>query len=517
MSGRDTRTMRGVFAGIERFGDRSAVICDGVAWSYREIAAQADRLAHWLVEQGVRPGDPVLLALGNRAEWIIADQAIIRAGAAKVPINDMLAGPEIEYIIIDSGARVGLVDDVLYERVANAESSDLQVLAGLDEVGAGDPRVVAWAVALGDSGTQPGPVEVAGSPDDRSMIAYTGGTTGRQKGVVHTQRTLSVCALAHVMELGLQDDERMLIVSPLPHATGYLAQAGLLRGATLYIERRFDVDLVLRRIVEDRITFVFLVPTMIFRVLDRAEREPADFSSLRTILYGAAPITLETLSRGLKTFGSVFVQLYGQTESPDFITRLRREDHDLAHPERLTSCGQAVALVDLAVVDDEDRPVPTGQPGQVIAHGPYVMVGYHNLPEKSAETLRGGWLHTGDIGRLDQDGYLYLLDRMNDMIITGGMNVYSTEVENVIQASPDVGQVSVVGLPDDDWGERVVAFVVPSGPLAPDVGAIMATCRIELAAYKRPKDVIVVGSLPVTAFGKVDKKLLRSQHATAST
>jgi fatty-acyl-CoA synthase len=516
MTTRDIRTMRGIFTPIARYGDRPAVVCEGRTWTYREIVESADRLAAWLVAKGVGPGEPVLLALANRAEWIIADQAILRAGAAKVPVNDMLSASEIEYIATDCGARVGLVDAALYERLAAAEAPGLTTLVALDGVGAADPRVVRWPTALERAGAVSGPPDVKVDPSDRAMILYTGGTTGRQKGVVHTQQTLSICELAHVVELGLQDDERMLIISPLPHATGFLVQAGMLKGATLYIEPRFDADLVLRRVVEDLITFVFMVPTMIYRVLDRAEAAPGDYSSLRTILYGAAPITLETLGRGLRTFGPVFVQLYGQTESPDFITRLRREDHDLDYPERLASCGQATALVELAIFDEDDHPLPPGQAGQVVARGPFVMVGYHNLPEKSAETLKGGWLHTGDVGRVDEDGYLFLLDRLNDMIISGGMNVYSTEVENVIQRCPGVGQVSVVGIADDDWGERVVAFIVPAGPDEPDLGRIQAVCREQLAAYKRPKEVIVLPGLPVTAYGKVDKKNLRARFVPSS-
>jgi fatty-acyl-CoA synthase len=210
------------------------------------------------------------------------------------------------------------------------------------------------------------------------------------------------------------------------------------------------------------------------------------------------------------------MQLYGQSEAPDFITRLRREDHDLSHPERLASCGQVTALMELAVADAQDRPLPAGEVGQVLARGPYLMRGYHNMPEKSAQTLAGGWLHTGDIGRIDADGYLFLLDRMNDMIISGGMNVYCSEVGVVLQGCLGVDQVAVVGLPDDDWGERVVAMVVPSIECPPDVEEIRAICRDRLAAYKRPKEIRIVDELPVTAYGKVDKKSLRQRHASAT-
>lgn len=507
-------TLHGLFShGLDRFKTRTAVVADGREWTYAEIIDDANRLAVELHSRGIGPGDPVVLALSNRAEWLIADQAIIRLGAAKVPINDMLASTEIEYIINDSEATVGLVDDVLLDRVVNSAAPKLTQLIHLGD--AQRPNIekfVDWheALARHEPGTQPPSVEV--KPEDVSMIAYTGGTTGRMKGVVHTQQTLATCELAHIVEIGLLDDERMLIISPMPHATGYMAQAGMLKGATLYIDKKFDPDAFLDRVEDDGITFVFMVPTMIYRVLDRLETRPADVSSLRTLLYGAAPITVERLRQGLSAFGPVFMQLYGQTESPDFITRLRREDHDLAHSERLTSCGQPATLVEVVIIDDDFNRLGVDEVGQVIARGPYVMRGYNNMPDKTAEALRGGWLHTGDLGRLDANGYLHLVDRKNDMIISGGMNVYSSEVENVIQPCEGVGQVAVVGVQDPDWGERVVAFIVAGGPHL-DLDAVRETCRQELAAYKRPKDLIVIGSLPVTAYGKVDKKLLRANAA----
>jgi fatty-acyl-CoA synthase len=308
----------------------------------------------------------------------------------------------------------------------------------------------------------------------------------------------------------------MLIVSPLPHATGFLAQAAMLKGSTLYIEPGFHAELVLDRITQDRITIVFMVPTMIYRLLDRARGRQLDVSSLRTLLYGAAPMALDKLTQGLELFGPVFMQLYGQSEAPDFITRLRREDHDLTRPGLLGSCGQVATLMQLAVVDAAGDPVAPGESGQVVARGPYVMRGYHNMPEKTADTVRDGWLYTGDVGRLDEHGYLFLLDRMNDMIISGGMNVYSAEVESVVQTCSGVAQVAVVGLPDDDWGERVVAFVVPAAGSGGDVEEIRSACRAHLASYKCPKEIHLVEDLPVTAYGKVDKKLLRQRQASVT-
>ncbi|WP_037062874.1 AMP-binding protein [Pseudonocardia acaciae] len=491
-------TLRSLFVpALNRFNGRPALRFDGRVTSYADLVADADRLAHVLVAAGVTPGAPVAIMMSNRAEWVVADQAVIRAGGAKVPVNDMLSAPEIAYVLRDSGAVVALADEGM---------ADAARAAGVRRVIAVGPD---WDAALAAAPTG-GPPKVEVAESDVGLIMYTGGTTGRQKGVVHTQRGLAVNLLAHVVETGLLDDERLLLTSPLPHSAGFLAQAGLLKGALAMIEPRFDADLVLDRIERDRATFLFMVPTMIYRMLDAAERRTVDLSSLRTILYGAAPITLERLEQGLRRLGPVFMQLYGQTEAPNFLTRLTREEHDLARPDRLTSCGRPATMVRIAVLDEAGEPVPPGTPGEICARAPYVMAGYHGLAAKTAETLRGGWLHTGDLGILDDDGYVHLLDRKNDMIISGGMNVYSTEVENVLQACPGVGQVAVVGVPHPDWGEAVVAFVVPADGEDFDEPATVARCRAELAAYKRPKAYRLLGSLPVTAFGKVDKKALRA-------
>lgn len=499
-------TLRQLFVGaLDRFGTRPAVVFEGSSWTYADIVRDANRLAQALAAAGVGPGSPVAIMMSNRVEYVIADQAVLRCGAAKVPVNDMLAAAEIGFILRDSGAVVALADEGMAGAALAAGSSTLRTVVVVGEQLPGTERWHDLLAAAPDSG----PPQVAVTGSDVGMIAYTGGTTGRQKGVVHTQHGLAVCLLAHVIETNLLDDERMLLTSPLPHSAGYLLLAGLLKGVLTFLERRFDPDVVLERIAHDRATFLFMVPTMIYRLLDRAEDRDLDLSSLRTVLYGAAPITQERLTQGLRRLGPVFMQLYGQTEAPNFLTRLTREEHDLAHPERLTSCGRAAALAEVAVLDDEGEPVPAGQPGEVCGRAPYVMSGYLGLAEKTAETLRGGWLHTGDLGRMDADGYLHLLDRKNDMIISGGMNVYSTEVENVLQRCPGVAQVAVAGIPHPDWGEAVVAFVVPGGQEF-DEAATTASCRAELAAYKRPKAYQTLEALPVTAFGKVDKKALRA-------
>lgn len=505
-----TLTMADLFRGISRFGDRIAVSAGDTTLTYAELDRSATRLAVYLRSQGVRPGTPVAIAMSNCPEFVVADQALIKLGAAKVPINDMLSGEEIDYIIRDSGAVLVISDSGMYERFEPFRDGwpiHSYILTGRT-VASLSPDVISWQQALADSGDSL--VADPRSPGDVGIILYTGGTTGRQKGVVHTQSGLSINMLAHAIEMGLRDDEVILVSTPLPHAAGLVAQAGLLRGAKLVLTRGFDAEKAVEMMREQQITYAFMVPTMIYRLLDKVAEQGANLPSLRTILYGAAPMSRSRLEQGLDLLGPVFMQLFGQTEAPDFLTRLTREDHLDPASQRLASAGRAATLVELAIAAPDGERLPAGAVGEVVAKSPYVMKGYHNLPDVTAETLRDGWLHTGDLGWMDDEGYLYLVDRLKDMIISGGMNVYSTEVENALVGAPGVGQVAVVGVPHPDWGEAVVAFVVPSAELPFDEGHLAAVARERLAAYKRPKLFVEHGSqLPLTPYGKVDKKALR--------
>lgn len=507
----DGQTLRSlILTAVDRFPDRPALTVADATVNYRDLIADANRLAHALVERGVTPGTPVVLLMPNSVEYVVADQAILRCGAAKVPINPALAALEIQFILRDCAAPVAIVADEMADVVATAGIATLRHVIVTGATPAPEEFERWQEVLAGQPDDEPPPIYV--EEFDAALIAYTGGTTGRQKGVVHTQRGLRDNLLAHVIEMGLLDDERLLLTTPLPHSAGFLLQAAMLKGAHTLLERRFEPVAVLERIERDRITFLFMVPTMIYRLLDSAHGSSHDLTSLRTILYGAAPITVDRLREGIHRFGPVFMQLYGQTEAPNFLTRLSREDHDPLRPDRLASCGRSATLAEIKIVDTDGRVAPPGQPGEVCARAPYVMARYLGLPEKTAEALRDGWLHTGDVGTVDVDGYLYLLDRKNDMIITGGLNVYSSEVENVLTSVAGIRQVAVVGIPHPDWGEAVTAFVVPSESGFDEAAADRA-CRVALAGYKRPKEYVAIDTLPVTPFGKIDKKRLRTDHS----
>ncbi|MCC5858943.1 MAG: AMP-binding protein [Ectothiorhodospiraceae bacterium] len=506
-------TLNRIYANaLPRFGDKLAMVCADDRITYRALFESACKVAHALTRQGVGRNVRVALAMSNCIEYAIADQGIIQAGATKVPLNDMLGEKEIKHIIKDSNARVAIVGKNFFEVFKSNRTAwpELETIVGIASPEECPSGFVSWQEFMAENVS--GPPEVQVEENDLAMIGYTGGTTGVPKGVLHTQRTIALDMLSHIAELGFLDDERILLSSPLPHAAGFLMLAALLKGATHFVDVRFDTDKVIDRIEKEKVTFTFLVPTMIYRLLDRLKERNADLSSLRTVVYGAAPITVDRLREGLARFGPVFMQIYGQTEVPNLITRLRREEHrvDESVVHRLKSCGQPVTMAEVRIIDGEGAPVPVGESGELAVRAPYAMLGYHGLPEKTAETLVNGWIMTGDIAKQDEDGYIYLLDRSKDMIISGGMNVYTTEVENAIQGCPGVGQVCVIGVPHPDWGEAVSAFIVPEAGATLTEQDVKDHCRGELSAYKRPKMVKFVDDLPLTAYGKLDKKVLRA-------
>lgn len=500
--------VRDLLLATTRHNSRTAVIADGREWSYAQLSETAMRLAGSLSALGITSGDPVAIALRNSAEYLVADLAISILGAAKVPINLMLADAEISYILRDSGARAVIVEQDCLAAVVEARAEQAAPIAIVRGAVTADAEL-SWDEQIS------GPVlsELpAVDDDDRALIMYTGGTTGRPKGVVHSQRGIVSNLLSHLIETEISAEDRLLVTSPLPHSSGFLAQTAMLRGATIYVEDKFDLEVVLDRIENDGASYLFMVPTMIYRLLDAIEqRESFDSSALCTILYGAAPITVERLEQGLRLLGPVFVQLFGQSEVPNFLTRLRRDDHAVdKHSQRLRSCGQRVLMAEVRTVRDDGSDCEIGEVGEVIGRAPYVMQGYLGLEPETQQALRDGWLHTGDLGYLDELGYLYLVDRKKDMIITGGLNVYSSEVEQVLASFDEVSEVAVVGIAHAEWGEAVVAFVVPSSEQVTEQ-RVLGAARAELTSYKRPKEVVLVDSIPVTAVGKVDKKQLRQE------
>jgi fatty-acyl-CoA synthase len=496
---------------LKHNGDKPAVRFQDQELTYNQLLKAGNRVARALRKHGVGPNVPVALMMSNCLEFVVSDMGLNLAGGTKIPLNDMLGEKEIKYILQDSGAKVAFVGPNFIDIVSRIKEElpqleSIVAVLGDDQCPEG---MISWSAFQAAESEEDVRVEVF--PQDRALIAYTGGTTGLPKGVVHSQENIVINLFSHAIELELRENEKILLMSPLPHSAGMLLHAGILKGALHFIEKGFDPQLVLDRIEQDKVTVTFMVPTMIYRVMDQMENRKYDFLSLQTILYGAAPITESRLKQGLEIFGPVFTQLYGQTEAPNFISRLKKSDHILSgdKAKRLRSCGQPVAMSQVRIVDENGNEVPALVEGEITAKTPYNMIGYHNQPEKTEETIKGGWLHTGDVGMKDEDGYIYLFDRKKDMIISGGMNVYTTEVENVIQRHPDTAQVAVIGVPHPDWGEAVMAVIVPKLNTTPTAESVLELCRQELSKYKRPKEIRFVEALPLTPYGKIDKKELR--------
>lgn len=498
-----------------RYEDTPAITFDGETLTYATLGERSACLANGLLDRGLQPEERVGILLSNRPEYTVTDIALARAGLAKVPLNDMLSASDIEYMLDNSEAST-LVFGPPFEETVQSVAPEVETLDRLITVGeASVPRLEAThdvdtLESLVDSHDAVAP-KAAVSKSTLAGVFHTGGTTGDPKGVKHTQENLALNALAHAVELNIQPQDRLLLMTPLPHSAGLVMAGGLTQGSHHVIKQGFDAERALATIERESISWTFMVPTMVYRLLDTLEAEAYDTSSLETLVYGAAPMKPDRLREGLDKLGDVFVQLYGQYETPDLITVLPKAAHDPTDEQRLSSCGLPTTMCEVKVVDDDGEELPPGQPGEIMARAAYSMKGYYKMPEKTAEIMEDGWVHTGDIGKRDEDGYFYIVDRDSDVIVSGGMNVYSVTVEDIVQQHEQVANVAVIGVPDDEWGESVKAVVVPEGNTV-DETDLQSFCRERLADYEVPKSVDVVDELPTTPYGKLDKKSLREPY-----
>jgi len=351
--------------------------------------------------------------------------------------------------------------------------------------------------------------------DDPSILFYTSGTTGRPKGAIHTHK--SILAEAAAVGQNFTTKDIALCVMPFFHVAGsavYLFPA-YASGATIVIHKKFDELAILQTIEREKVTYICLVPAMIIRLLEHPETDKYDLSSLRTIVYTGAPMPFEALKQGVKRFGKIFVQLLGQTETLN-LTILEKEDHNIKgsakETRRLESVGRPPKAGQIRLVDEKDNDVPVGEVGEIIARSDRMMKGYWKMPKETAETIKDGWLHTGDLGRMDEDGYIYIVDRRKDMIISGGENIYSREVEEVLYTHPAVQEAAVVGIPDEKWGESVKAVIVLRKGHTATEEDIINFCKDRLASYKKPRSVEFWDSLPMTGSGKIMKNEIREKY-----
>ena len=491
--------------------------------SYREAQATTNRLASALVSVGLRPGDRIAVLAKNCIEYPLVYFAASRVGVVPVPLNYRSAPPEWRYIVEDAGARLLLAGQP-FLRAVDEIRSDLGSVERLIALGTGPGATLrqGWTIFEAWVGERPdGPparLDRSVGPEDDLLQIYTSGTTGQPKGAVLSQRAM-VAGLRQIRQCAHRGEPgaRSIVVGPMLHSgVVWSALAPLSWGASLYIVEDFDAAEVVRILSEERIDYASLVPTVLHTILasvpDVAERA---YPSLRLISTGSAPISEQTLLRVRAAFRCDVVHCYGLTESAAALSVMAPEayvpDPD-GRPVRLRSAGRALPETELRIVDEQGTPLPAGETGEIVARGPQLMRGYWRRPEATAETLRDGWLHTGDVGMLDAHGFLYIQDRLKDVIITGGLNVYPQMVERVLLQHPSVLEAAVIGVPDERWGESVRAIVVPRVGVAPTEPELIGFCRDRLGGYQCPRGVTFLEALPRTANGKVLKRALRETY-----
>jgi long-chain acyl-CoA synthetase len=492
--------------------DAVAFSFEGRNTTFAEFNRHTNQVANALLAAGVKKGERVCYLGKNSDHYFELFLGATKMGAVTTPIGWRLAPPEIAYIVNDSRAPFFFVGP----EFTGAAKEVLRNAPNVKNVIAMEGGVPEWKSFESWRDAQPStPPNVELKPSDIAIQLYTSGTTGRPKGAmlmhsnfIETHRIMQKAAIDWNV---WTSDDVSLVAMPVAHIGGSgWGLWGLRAGAKNVVAREFNPSQVLDFIANERISKIFLVPAAIQIVLGDPRARQTDYSRMKHLGYGASPIPLDLLREAVEVFGCGFAQMYGMTETTGTIVALPPEDHDLSGNKRMRSAGKPLPGVEIAVLDEAGNKLPPGQVGEIATRSPWNMAGYWNLPEATAKTIdKEGWLRTGDAGYLDEDGYVYIHDRVKDMIITGAENVYPAEVESAIYGHPDVADVAVIGVPDEKWGEAVKAIVVPKPGRTPDPQDIIAFARSRVAAYKTPKSVDFIDALPRNASGKILRRELR--------
>jgi acyl-CoA synthetase (AMP-forming)/AMP-acid ligase II len=490
-----------------------AMVCGPIRRTYRELTDRARRLASGLQKLGAAPQDRISLLARNRSEWFEYYAACEMHGFVAATLNFRLAAPELAYILNDSGASMLLFED---DYAALIDELRAQVPAVREYICIG--QCPAWAtpfeqlLATGDPAGPP----FRPKPSDAVRLVYTSGSTGRPKGVIRGQAADLALARACATTTDMMPGCRELIMMPMFHIGGQsMASGAQWTGGAVILHRDFDPNMVLRTIETERVEVVHVTPTIVQALLDQLDRTDlpqVNLSSLQTILYAGAPMPVPMLRRGLDRFGNIFANCYGSTECGAVIIlqkRFHRLDAAPESLERIGSLGQEHQDSRVRIIDDAGADCPMGVPGEIAVSSPTLMDGYWNNASATKAALADGWLRMGDIGHMDAEGFVYLVDRKADMIISGGENIYSREVENALQLHPEVVKVAVIGVPDEYWGESVKAIVVLRAGANVPATTLIEHCKAQIARYKAPKSIEFVDDLPLLPSSKIDKVTLR--------
>lgn len=480
---------------------------DKVVASYADFARSAAAIGVALQQSGIEKGDRVALFMTNRTEYLETLYGIWFAGAVAVPINAKLHPKEAAWIMADSGSRSAFVSDDVAGEIKAETVTGLTARISVDG---------SEFNAMRSTAPMAEPVEM--SSDDLAWLFYTSGTTGKPKGVMMSCGNLMAMTLSYFVDVDtVEPQDAILYAAPMSHGAGLYNFMHVLRGARHVVPDSggFDAAEILDLAPLLKNVSMFAAPTMVRRLVDAAKSRGRSGEGIKTIVYAGGPMYLADIIEAVDVIGPKFVQIYGQGECPMAITALTRTDvADRTHDRwraRLASVGMAQSVVRVRIVDRDGRELPRGETGEIVVKGTTVMLGYWQNTEATANTIRDGWLWTGDMGQMDDDGYVTLQDRSKDMIVSGGSNIYPREVEEVLLTHPNVREVAVVGRPDAEWGEVVVAFVAPHPNAAVDPQELDALCLSQIARFKRPKDYVLVANLPKNNYGKVLKTELRKR------
>ena len=499
------------------FPDNLAVVHGSRKFTYAQFNARVNRLVNALCKLGVKQGDNVALLQYNTPEMLESMFACFKAGCGAVPINWRLHPNEFAFIIDHSEAKAVILSPEFNDSIVDIRGRIQKAQHLITLSGAGG-ELLDYERLISEEPEEFVDAEV--QPDDLAWLFYTSGTTGMPKGAMLTHRNLLAMTMNFYADIcpGFGPDDVALHAAPLSHGSGCYALPNIGKGAANIIleSPSFDPDLIFKTIQEYRVTNMFAAPTMIKLLVESPAVDKYDHSSLKALNYGGAPMLAEDLKEALRKLGPCLVQLYGQAESPMTITYLPHRAHVLdGTPEqmkRLSSAGFPRTDVEVKIVDANDNELPPGERGEIVTRSDLVMKGYWRNPEATAETLKNGWLHTGDVGYMDESGYLFIMDRSKDMIISGGENIYPREIEEVLIRHPAVREVAVVGVPDPKWGEAIKAVVSLVKGRSATEDDLIGFCKEYIASYKKPKSVDFVDELPKNNYGKILKRELRAKY-----
>jgi len=503
--------LRIVVEALTRYPDRDALIAGDRRMTYAQSADLVSRFQQVFADKGLRRGTTMVALSPNAPEVYLAQVAAGLNGARYTGLH-ALGSVEDHVALCDDADATLLLVHPSYAATAAAiaeRASSLHTVLALGPADIGEDLLALAELKTGASLRAP-----LASPQDAVWMPYTGGTTGRPKGVVHTHRSMIQGLLGISTAWELPGTPRYLACAPITHASVLPVLPTLARGGTVVLMSKFDPAVWRDTIVRERINYAFMVPTMLYALLDFANGHRLDgLKSLETIVYGSAPMSTPRLVEALEVFGPVLAQGYGQTETLGLGTVLRKDEHDpINRPELLSSCGRPIPGTEIALLDDTGQPVDDEAIGELCMQAGFVMDQYWKQPDLTDETLRDGWLHTGDLAVRDDHGHLHLVDRQKDLIISGAFNIYPREIEEVIAAQPDVSAVAVIGVPNEKWGEAVTAFVVPRPGATVDTEQLRLTVRERKGSHQTPKHIHLVDNLPTTSVGKIDKKALRATY-----